>query len=87
MHESTPLRKFLTWELKMERHLAKAFVEHFLALDAPLNAAAALTAQIADEAERKAIRDGIAEIGMAIYTDLIRQVTRNYPDLEPADRD
>ena len=71
----------------MEKNLAKAFVEHFLALDAPLNAAAALTSEIADENERKAVRGAIAEVGMAIYTDLIRPVTRKYPDLEPTERD
>jgi hypothetical protein len=69
----------------MDKVLGKALVEHFLALDGPLNAAAALAEDIADENERKAIRGAIAEVGMTIYTDLIRPVTRIYPDLEPPD--
>jgi hypothetical protein len=67
----------------MQKTLGKALVDQFLALDGPLNAAATLAESIEDEGERKAMKNAIAEIGMTIYTDLIRPVTRVYPDLEP----
>ena len=52
-------------------------------LDGPLHTATELTSEIEDENERKLIRKGIGEIGGRIYTDLMRPIIRQYPDLDP----
>ena len=67
----------------MERAIAKQLVEQFLALDGPLQAAAGLAESIADPAEKKAVKGAIAEVVANVYTDLIRLVARQYPDLDP----
>jgi hypothetical protein len=58
-------------------------IELLLALDEPLNKATELTMKIADVEERKAVRRGIAEITTRAYTDLIRPIVQQFPDLDP----
>lgn len=67
----------------MERAIAKQLVEQFLALDGPLKIAAELAESIADPDEKRAVRRAIAEVVANVYTDLIRLVARQYPDLDP----
>jgi hypothetical protein len=69
----------------VERLIAEKLVEQFLALDGPLKVAAELAEKIEDSTERKAVRRAIAEVVATVYTDLIRFVARQYPDLDPED--
>lgn len=69
----------------MERLIAEKLAEQFLALDGPLNVAAELAEKIEDPTEKKAVRRAIAEVVATVYTDLIRLVARQYPDLDPED--
>ena len=72
-------------ELGMERAIAEKLAEQFLALDEPLKVAAELAEKIEDPNEKKAVRSAIAEMVATVYTDLIRLVARQYPDLDPED--
>jgi len=67
----------------MERSVAEELMQALLALDRPLNRATELTGKIADVDERKAARRVIAEITSNVYTELIRPIVRQYPDLDP----
>ena len=67
----------------MERSVAEELMRALLALDGPLNRATELTGKIADLDERKAARRVIAEITSNVYTELIRPIVRQYPDLDP----
>jgi hypothetical protein len=67
----------------MERSTAEQLMELLLALDDPLNKATELTKEIADPAEQKAVRRGIGEITTLAYTNLIRPIVRQFPDLDP----
>jgi len=69
----------------MERSVAEELMKALLALDGPLNRATELTGKIADVDERKAARRVIAEITSNLYTELIRPIVRQYPDLDPED--
>jgi hypothetical protein len=70
----------------MERPIAEQLIELLLALDGPLNKATELTEKITDLEERNAVRRGIGEITLRAYTDLIRPIVRQYPDLDPEKR-
>lgn len=67
----------------MDRPVAKQLIDLLLSLDRPLNDATELSAKIADAEERKAVRRAIGEITARAYTDLIRPIVRQYPDLDP----
>jgi hypothetical protein len=58
-------------------------IELLLALDGPLNKATELTEKITDSEERKAVRRVIGGITLTAYTELIRPIVRQYPDLDP----
>lgn len=70
----------------MDRSIAEQLMKSLLELDAPLNRATELTEKIADPEERKAVRRGIGELTLRAYTDLIRPIVRQYPDLDPEKR-
>ena len=67
----------------MEKEIAKRLIELAVALDDPLNEATTLTSKISDIEERKAVRRAIAEITGAAYSELIRPILRQYPELDP----
>lgn len=67
----------------MERTVAEQLMGLLLSLDKPLNAATSLTQEISDPVEQKAVRRGIGEITGRVYTDLMRPIIRQYPDLDP----
>jgi hypothetical protein len=67
----------------MDRSIAEELMQALLALDGPLNRATELTGKIADADERKAVRRVIAEVTARVYTDVIRPIVRQYPDLDP----
>ncbi len=67
----------------MDKEIARKLIEFAIALDKPLNDATALTGQISDTDERKAVRRAIAEITGTAYSELIRPILRQYPDLDP----
>lgn len=67
----------------MDRSTAEKMIGLLLALDEPLNKATELTAKIGNEEERKAVRRAIGEITTRAYTDLIRPIVRQFPDLDP----
>jgi len=58
-------------------------IELLLSLDVPLNEASALTETMADTEERRAVRRALGEITARAYTDLIRPIVRQFPDLDP----
>lgn len=70
----------------MERKIAEQLIELALALDEPLNQATALSLQIEDLEEQKAVRRVIGETTGRLYTDLIVPIIRQYPDLDPEKR-
>jgi hypothetical protein len=70
----------------MDRIVAEQLMELLLALDGPLNRATELTEKITDLEERKVVRRGIGEITARAYTDLIRPIVRQFPDLDPEKR-
>ena len=43
----------------------------------------ALTSEIADDLERKGIREKVAEAMSLLAFDLVMQIVRQYPDLDP----
>jgi hypothetical protein len=67
----------------MERRVAELLMAQLSQLDRPLNAATQITDQIVDGAERKQFRRGIGEIISKVYTELMRPIVREYPDLDP----
>lgn len=67
----------------MDRPTAKRMIELLLSLDVPLNEASALTETIADTEERRAVRRALGDITARAYTDLIRPIVRQFPDLDP----
>lgn len=67
----------------MERATAELMMKELLALSQPLNAATALTDQIADRAEREQFRRELAALMGDIYIDLIKPIIKQYPDLDP----
>jgi hypothetical protein len=70
----------------MERAIAEQLMKLLLALDGPLNSATELTDMITDPEERKAVRRSIGELTSQAYTDLIRPIVRQFPDLDPEKR-
>lgn len=67
----------------MDRSTAKRMIELLLSLDVPLNEASALTETMADTEERRAVRRALGEITARAYTDLIRPIVHQFPDLDP----
>jgi hypothetical protein len=67
---------------KMDRAIAEKMIETLLNIDDPLNAATELTSQMADEAEARSVRRGLAEILVRI-DDVMRPIVRQFPDLDP----
>lgn len=67
----------------MDRRIAEQLIDLALALDGPLNQATALSLQIEDLEERKAVRRVIGETTGRLYTDLMVPIIRQYPDLDP----
>ncbi|HWT96969.1 MAG TPA: hypothetical protein VN229_05120 [Terriglobales bacterium] len=54
--------------------------------DISFDDASALTFEIADEAERRFFRQGLAEAMKILGTDLVMHIVRQYPDLDPDKR-
>lgn len=67
----------------MDREIARRLISFATALDEPLNEATALSEQISNIEERNAVRRAIASITGAAYSELIRPILRQYPDLDP----
>lgn len=70
----------------MDRKIAEQLVDVTLSLDGPLNQATALSFEIADPEEQKAVRRVIGETTGRLYTDLLIPIIRQYPDLDPEKR-
>lgn len=67
----------------MNRALAEQLMSELLALGGLINRATELTEQINDLDERKAMRRAIGEIAVNVYSNLIRPIVHQYPDLDP----
>lgn len=67
----------------MERRIGEKLMQLLLSLDEPLNEATALSRELADPEEQKAVRRVIGEVTGRIYTDLMVPIIRQYPDLDP----
>lgn len=70
----------------MDLATAERMIKLLMSLDTPLNEATALAETIPDLEERKAVRRAIAEITARTYTDLIRPIVRQFPELDPEKR-
>ena len=69
----------------VDRELAEKLIEHFIELDRPLNAAAQLIETIGDPTTQRQMKGAIADVVLSVYSDLIRPIVRQYPDLDPKD--
>jgi hypothetical protein len=67
----------------MNREIAEQLMSEFLALGGPINRATELAGKIDDVDERKAVRRAIGEIAVNVYSNLIRPIVHQYPDLDP----
>lgn len=67
----------------MDKEIARKLIAVAVALDNPLNEATVLTDQISDVEERKRVLRAIAEVNGTAYSELIRPILRQYPDLDP----
>jgi hypothetical protein len=67
----------------MNRVLAEQLMTEFLALGGPINRATELAGKIDDVDERKAVRRAIGEIAVNVYSNLVRPIVHQYPDLDP----
>ena len=67
----------------MDKTLAKSLIDQFLALSEPLNTATELTEKIADTQERETVRRGLGNIMGLVYTDLMRPIIEQFPELDP----
>ena len=70
----------------MERAIAEQLMQSFLALDGPLNSATILTEKIENKEEKELIRRAIGNVTINVYTDLMRPIIKQYPDLDPETR-
>jgi hypothetical protein len=67
----------------MKREIAIRILGHVKALDGPLNSAAAAVEEIDDPAEKRLFRRGIASVIGLVYTDVIVEIEKRFPDLAP----
>ena len=66
----------------MKRDQAEKFMELFLALDGPLNAAGEFSMQLDSVEEQRQIRRAIAKAVTTVFSDLMVPIVRQYPGLE-----
>ena len=72
----------------MERSIAEEILQHVKALDGPLNAAMHAVEQIDDVAEKKLLRKALASVVGLVYTDVVVEIQKRFPDLAgPEDAD
>jgi hypothetical protein len=67
----------------MDRTVAEKLMKDLMALTNPLNSATQATTQITDKEEQASFRRAIGEIMNSVYTDLMRPIVKQYPDLDP----
>ena len=67
----------------MERDVAVKLLTAVQAMAPQFDEIAALTSEIADEAERKDIREKVAGAMSLLAFELVMQIVRQYPDLDP----
>lgn len=67
----------------MDKTVAGDLMKTLLELSASMNTVAALIEKIDDEKQKLILRGGIADLMGAVYTDLMRPIIREYPELNP----
>ncbi len=67
----------------MNRELAESIMGELEKSDHHLNNAIHLVEQIEDEAERKELRRGLGSVVGVTYSDVMRPIVRQYPELHP----
>ena len=67
----------------MNRDIAESIMGELEKADCHLNNVIHLVEQIENEVERKELRRGLASVVIITYTDVMRLIIRQYPDLHP----
>ena len=67
----------------MDKTAAANLMNKLLELSASMNTVAALIEKIDDEKQKLILRRGIADLMGAVYTDLMRPIIREHPELNP----
>lgn len=67
----------------MEKVVAEKLMMELLNLSASMNTVAACIEKIDVEDQKLTLRRSIANMMMAVYTDLMRPIIREYPELDP----
>jgi hypothetical protein len=67
----------------MDKETAAALIDSLVGLGNAFGDITQLTYRIADEAERRRFRGGVADVMHAINFELIMPLVRQYPELDP----
>jgi hypothetical protein len=67
----------------MDRMLAEEFMGLLQQINGSLNSASQFTERLTDKAERDAIRRPLGTLMEIVYLELMRPITKQYPDLDP----
>jgi hypothetical protein len=67
----------------LDKTAAADLMKNLLELSASMNTVAALIEKIDDEKQKLILRRGIADLMGAVYTDLMRPIIREHPELNP----
>jgi len=67
----------------LDKTAAANLMNKLLELSTSMNTVAALIEKIDDEKQKLILRRGIADLMGAVYTDLMRPIIREHPELNP----
>lgn len=67
----------------MDRRIAELIMKDLLALNSLLNSMDPLINQISNADEQRLLRRGLGGVIISIYTDLMRPIIKQYPELDP----
>jgi hypothetical protein len=70
-------------EQGMDRAIAEQLMQCYVALDGPLHTAGKISEKIETKEERDPVRRAIGDLVLNIYSNLMRPIIRQYPDLDP----
>jgi len=69
--------------MNISKELGRALIAEILKCHRAIDAADLLTEKIEDETERGRIRRCLAEASGSLYSDIILDIVREHPDLDP----
>ena len=70
----------------MDRDTAAELIDHYMRICAELNQMTHIIGALPDSDEQKRLRRPVGEIGASLYVDLIVPLLKQYPDLDPDNR-